>query len=104
MWCNKARNWSRQVPLALLCYVGPFPAEARPRERRFIPHLISGSGTTRKSWRCWLPGNLTRVRGEIMQKAITGLLGAVAALGAFGASQAAPTPNPDAALKVNSFA
>lgn len=39
-----------------------------------------------------------------MQKAMTGLLGAVAALGALGAAQAAPTPNPDASLKVSSFA
>jgi hypothetical protein len=39
-----------------------------------------------------------------MQKAMTGLLGAVAALGALGAAQAAPTPNPEASLKVSSFA
>jgi hypothetical protein len=37
-----------------------------------------------------------------MQKTITGLLGAVAALGVFGAAQAAPDPGD--ALKVSSFA
>lgn len=39
-----------------------------------------------------------------MQKTVTSLLGAVVALGALGAAQAAPTPNPDASLKVSSFA
>lgn len=39
-----------------------------------------------------------------MQKTITGLLGAMAALGALGVAQAAPTPDPNEALKANSFA
>jgi hypothetical protein len=39
-----------------------------------------------------------------MQKTITGLLGAVATLGALGVAQAAPTPDPNEALKANSFA
>ena len=41
-----------------------------------------------------------------MQKKITGLLGAVAALGTLGIAQAAPAPAPDPneVLKVNSFA
>ena len=39
-----------------------------------------------------------------MQNKITGLLGAVAALGALSAAQAAPSPDPGDALKVSSFA
>ena len=39
-----------------------------------------------------------------MEKKIAGLLGAVAALGALGTAQAAPTPAPGDALKANSFA
>ena len=39
-----------------------------------------------------------------MQKKITGLLGAVAALGTLGVAQAAPAPDPNEVLKVNSFA
>jgi hypothetical protein len=41
------------------------------------------------------------VKGGIMHKTITGLLGAVATL---GVAQAAPTPDPNDALKANSFA
>ena len=39
-----------------------------------------------------------------MEKKIAGLLGAVAALGALNASQAAPAPTPSEILKANSFA
>src|SRR6185437_440117 len=39
-----------------------------------------------------VPGDSTG--GEIMEKKIAGLLGAVATLGAFNAAQAAPTPSP----------
>ena len=39
-----------------------------------------------------------------MQKTITGLLGAVATLGALSAAQATPTPDPNEAMKANSFA
>jgi hypothetical protein len=39
-----------------------------------------------------------------MQKTIAGLLGTVAALGALGVAEAAPTPDPNEALKANSFA
>jgi hypothetical protein len=39
-----------------------------------------------------------------MQNKMTGLLGAVAALGALSAVQAAPAPEPSDALKVSSFA
>ena len=39
-----------------------------------------------------------------MHKTITGLLGAVAALGALGAAQASPTPDPSDVLKASSFA
>lgn len=38
-----------------------------------------------------------------MQKTVTGLLGAVA-LGALGAAQASPAPDPSEVLKANSFA
>ena len=39
-----------------------------------------------------------------MPNKITGLLGAVAALGALGVAQATTAPNPNDALKANSFA
>lgn len=39
-----------------------------------------------------------------MRRKITGLLGAVAALGALGAVQATTAPDPNDALKANSFA
>ena len=39
-----------------------------------------------------------------MDKKIAGLLGAVAAVSTMGAAQAAPTPNPTATLRANSFA
>jgi hypothetical protein len=39
-----------------------------------------------------------------MEKKIAGLLGAVAALGAFSAAQAAPSPAPSDVLRANSFA
>jgi hypothetical protein len=39
-----------------------------------------------------------------MDKKIAGLLGAVATLGTFGASQAAPAPAPTDVLRANSFA
>jgi hypothetical protein len=39
-----------------------------------------------------------------MDKKIAGLLGAVATLGAVGATQAAPVPTPTEALRANSFA
>jgi hypothetical protein len=45
---------------------------------------------------------LAEFEGEIMEKKIAGLLGAVATLGAFGAAQAAPAPGD--VLKANSFA
>ncbi|HLJ00025.1 MAG TPA: hypothetical protein VKT76_09925 [Bradyrhizobium sp.] len=39
-----------------------------------------------------------------MQNKITGLLSAVAALGALGTAQATPAPDPNEVLKANSFA
>jgi hypothetical protein len=39
-----------------------------------------------------------------MEKRIAGLLGAVATLGALGAAQAAPTADPNEALRASSFA
>lgn len=39
-----------------------------------------------------------------MHKTITGLLGAAATLGALSAAQAAPTQDPNEALRANSFA
>jgi hypothetical protein len=42
--------------------------------------------------------------GEIMEKKIAGLLGAIATLGAFNAAEAAPTPAPSDVLRANSFA
>ena len=39
-----------------------------------------------------------------MEKKIAGLLGAVAALGAFNAAEAAPSPAPSDVLRANSFA
>jgi hypothetical protein len=46
------------------------------------------------------------IEGEIMEKKIAGLLGAMATLGAFSAAQAAPspTPAPSDVLRANSFA
>jgi hypothetical protein len=44
------------------------------------------------------------IEGEIMEKKIAGLLGAMATLGAFNAAQAAPTPAPSDVLRANSFA
>jgi hypothetical protein len=46
------------------------------------------------------------IEGEIMEKKIAGLLGAMATLGAFNAAQAAPTPTPAPSdvLRANSFA
>jgi hypothetical protein len=46
------------------------------------------------------------IEGEIMEKKIAGLLGAMATLGAFSAAQAAPspTPAPSDLLRANSFA
>jgi hypothetical protein len=46
------------------------------------------------------------IEGEIMEKKIAGLLGAMATLGAFNAAQAAPTPTaaPSDVLRANSFA
>jgi hypothetical protein len=46
------------------------------------------------------------IEGEIMEKKIAGLLGAMATVGAFNAAQAAPipTPAPSDVLRANSFA
>ena len=45
-------------------------------------------------------------KGKLMEKKIAGLIGAVAALGAFGSAQASPAPvqDPTAILKAGSFA
>jgi hypothetical protein len=54
-----------------------------------------------------LPGyRVLDIEGEIMEKKIVGLLGAMATLGAFNAAQAAPTPAPAPSdvLRANSFA
>jgi hypothetical protein len=55
-------------------------------------------------YRVWRP--LSEIEGEIMEKKIAGLLGAMATLGAFNAAQAAPTPAPAPSdvLRANSFA
>jgi hypothetical protein len=44
------------------------------------------------------------IEGEIMEKKIAGLLGAMVTLGAFNTAQAAPTPAPSDVLRANSFA
>jgi hypothetical protein len=46
------------------------------------------------------------LKGKLMEKKIAGLIGAVAALGAFGSAQASPAPvqDPTAVLKAASFA
>jgi hypothetical protein len=51
-------------------------------------------------------GPLSDIEGEIMERKIAGLLGAMATLGAVNVAQAAPTPSaaPSEALRVNSFA
>jgi hypothetical protein len=55
---------------------------------------------------CRVMRPLSDTEGEIMEKKIAGLLGAMATLGAFGAAQAAPTPAPAPSdvLRANSFA
>jgi hypothetical protein len=51
-----------------------------------------------------VPGDSPLEEKRNMEKKIAGLLGAVAALGAFNAAEAAPSPAPSDVLRANSFA